>query len=123
MIRFEDAQLSKWWAAAFPDTDVIDEGLDDGHNYDAYVIVDERAKGRVSTLIGFNPHLTPCEQEQAALECKRRVDSFADRGRNGPYAWLTRVRASGYKTWIRHRSPVAQTIWSRTPSPRGQRTA
>ncbi|HEX5335778.1 MAG TPA: hypothetical protein VFW55_07850 [Propionicimonas sp.] len=110
---FKDSRLREWWAAAFPDTDVIDQGLKASRDYDAYVILDRLPQGGVAAVIGYNPRLNLAEQEQAALECKRRVDSFAERGRNGPYVWQERASDGGYQSWIRHRSPVGTTIWPR----------
>jgi hypothetical protein len=110
-VSFRDARLHAWWADAFPDNDVIDQGLTASRDYDAYLILDALPHGGVATLIGYNPRLSLLEQEQAALECKRRVDSFAERGRNGPYVWQKRAGDGGYQSWIRHRSPVGETIW------------
>lgn len=112
-MSFEDARLRDWWASAFPDDDVIDQGLRSGRSYDAYVIVDQLPSGRIATLIGYNRGLTLREQEQTALECKRRVDSFIERGRNGPYLWQKRACDGGYQAWIGHRSPVDRAIWPR----------
>jgi len=95
---------------------VIDQGLRVGRRYDAYLILDQLPDGRVATLIGYNPRLSEREQEQAALECKRRVDSFAERGRNGPYAWQKRASDGGFQAWIGHRSPVSRTVWPRVPT-------
>lgn len=108
---FEDARLARWWASAFPDYRVIDQGYKENRQYDAYLILDQLPKGVVKAWIGYNPSLTQDEQEQAALECKRRVDSFTERGRNGPYPWQKRTSDNGYQAWIRHRSPVGKTIW------------
>ncbi len=110
-MSFEDARLRDWWASAFPDDDVIDQGLKEGRQYDAYLILDRLPTGLVKSLIGYNPGLTLREQEQAALECRRRIDSFAERGRNGPYTWQKRNSDGGYQAWIRHRVPVDQVIW------------
>jgi hypothetical protein len=116
-MTFEDARLGDWWASAFPDNDVIDRGLDAGRDYDAYLIVDQLPAGEVATVIGYNPRLSQLEQEQAALECKRRVDSFTLRGRNGPYAWQERTCDAGFQTWVGHRSPVGRTIWPHEATP------
>ena len=117
-MSFENTRLGDWWASAFPDNDVIDQGLKACRDYDAYLILDQLPQGGVATVIGYNPRLSLAEQEQAALECKRRVDSFAVRGRNGPYVWQKRTCDGGYQAWIRHRSPVGETICARVPEPR-----
>jgi hypothetical protein len=116
-MEFEDAALNDWWASAFPDNEVIDHGLDAGRDFDAFLIVDQLPKGDVATVIGYNPGLSVLEQEQAALECKRRVDSFAVRGLNGPYVWQRRTCDSGVQAWISHRSPVRRTIWPHQLAP------
>ena len=64
-----------------------------------------------------NPRLSQLKPEQTALECKRRVDSFALRGRNGPYAWQKRTCGAGFETWVGHRSPVRRTIWPHEAAP------
>jgi hypothetical protein len=114
---FDDTRLRDWWASAFPDNDVIDHGLKARRDYDAYLILDQLPEGRVATVIGYNPRLSLLEQELVALECKRRVDSFAERGRNGPYVWQKRASDGGFQAWIPHRSPVGKTIWPREPAP------
>ncbi len=116
-MSFDDARLRDWWTAAFPDNEVIDHGLDTGRDYDAYLILDQLPEGEVSTVIGYNPKLSQLEQEQAALECKRRVDSFVLRGRNGPYVWQKRTCDSGFQAWVGHRSPVGKTIWPHEAAP------
>ena len=118
-MSFEDARLHDWWASAFPDNEVIDHGLDAGRAFDAYLILDLLPEGGVATVIGYNPRLSQLEQEQAALECKRRVDSFALQGLNGPYVWQRRTRDSGFQAWISHRSPVRRTIWPHQFGPEG----
>jgi len=97
--------------------EVIDHGLDAGRDFDAYLILDQLPRGEVATVIGYNPRLSRHEQEQAALECKRRVDSFAVRGRNGPYVWQKRTGDTGFQAWISHRSPVRKTIWPHETAP------
>ena len=83
----------------------------------AYLILDVLPEGEVVIVIGYNPRLSLLEQEQAALECKRRVDSFAVRGRGGPYIWRKRTGDSGFQAWISHRSPVRRTIWPHRVAP------
>ena len=85
--------------------------------FDAYLILDVLPEGEVAIVIGYNPRLSLLEQEQAALECKRRVYSFAVRGRNGPYVWQKRTGDSGFQAWISHRSPVRRTIWPHQVAP------